>query len=99
MSEWVEVLNNQGSIGNLITRNEKFELVHLSLDNKSVIPLHALPMDVTFFFLEGNPIFNFEGTEKEFIKGDTIFCPENKMRSWINKKDQIAKLLVIKTLG
>lgn len=96
-NEWIEVLNNQGAVGNLVLSDESKEIVHLSLTKSAIIPLHALPVDVTFFILEGTPIFVYEEKEERFEANDTVFCPANKQRSWKNLSETTSKILVIKS--
>lgn len=96
-SDWKEVLNNNGALGNFITSDDKIEIVHLTLKKDAEIPLHSLPIDVTFFVLEGKPTFVTDSDRNDFNPNDTIICKANQQRSWINKNVREAKILVIKT--
>ena len=98
-NDWVEVLNNGGSVGNLILSETHFEIVHLQLEPGSVIPLHALPVDVSFFVLEGTPTFVTDEEEIAAGVNESIFCEANKNRSWKNNSDATAKVIVIKAKG
>lgn len=97
--EWKEVLNNEGSVGNLVMTDNKLEIVHLSLEKGAEIPLHALPIDVYFFVIEGTPSFLTDENETQCKENDVVFCPANKMRSWKNNDNKTSKILVTKSVA
>lgn len=96
-AEWTEVLNNNGSIGNMILSDSKVEMVQLLLEKNSEIPLHALPIDVYFYVIQGQPALLTEEGEIDFDQDQTVFCPANKMRGWKNNNDLTVKIVVIKS--
>jgi len=95
-NEWTEVLNSSGAKGNLILTDKNIEMVHLFLEPGAEIGLHALPVDVYFFVIKGNPSFITEEKLTKCCKNDVIFIPAEKMRSWKNSGKVKSEILVTK---
>ncbi len=93
------VLDNDGVIGKKLSTINNSEHVYLSLQKGKEVAPHALPIEVTFFVINGTGTASIDGTEYVASKGDMIRVEPNCLRGWINSGDELLELFVIKRLS
>jgi quercetin dioxygenase-like cupin family protein len=94
-----DILNQDGCLGKRLLMSQGLEIVHLTVESKSIIESHALPFPVIFHVLEGNGTLIVENEGVTVATGTTIECPPNTQRGWENHSSSALKLLVIKCTG
>jgi mannose-6-phosphate isomerase-like protein (cupin superfamily) len=82
--------------GRKMYTGEKVEVVHLSLKPGEEIALHANPIDVVFFILEGNGTILFEGESFNVAANSAIYIEKDKQRGMRNSGEEVFRVLVIK---
>ncbi|MEI7596721.1 MAG: cupin domain-containing protein [Bacteroidota bacterium] len=86
----------QKPLGQKIDKKQNVELVHLTLQPKEQIPLHANPFDVFFHVVAGSGILKLEDDEKQISASDTAFIPKAALRGLHNIGTEELKVLVVK---
>ena len=82
--------------GRKMYTGEKVEIVHLSLKPNEEIALHANPLDVVFFILEGSGTVFFEGESATVEANSAVFIEKDKQRGMKNSSEALFRVLVIK---
>jgi mannose-6-phosphate isomerase-like protein (cupin superfamily) len=82
--------------GHKMYSGDKVEIVHLSLKPGEEISLHANPIDVVFFILEGSGTIFFEGESFNVSANNSIYIEKDKQRGMRNSSEDIFRVLVIK---
>lgn len=82
--------------GRKMFTNEKVELVHLALKPGDEIAMHANPVDVIFFILEGNGTIVFEDDSINVEPNSSVFIEKDKQRGMRNSSEATFRVLVCK---
>jgi len=82
--------------GRKMFTNEKVELVHLALKPNEEITLHANPLDVIFFILEGEGEILFENEKVKVSPNTSIYIEKDKQRGMKNSSECLFRVLVLK---
>jgi len=89
--------NPHGVHASMIHDTEHVQAVHITLQPKEELKLHATPVDVFFYILEGRGIVEI-GDEREEVTADRfIESPARIPHRLINESDSIFRFLVVKT--
>jgi quercetin dioxygenase-like cupin family protein len=73
------------------------DLVVLTLQPKSRIGAHTLPVPATFFVIRGTVFLTLSTENITLFKGDLIAVDPGQERAWDNLSDQPLQVLVIKS--
>ncbi|GEM_PF-6275846 len=92
----VEVLNVENALGYLLASTGCNDIVELHIGEKGCVAAHVLPIDVTFYVIEGSGSITIGADTHTANKGDVIHVPKGEERGWQNNTAQSLKLLVIK---
>ena len=95
LKDQIEYIPNQHSM-KFITKNDNLSLVLLSLDENITIPTHHTTGDALIFILEGEGIFNLNGTDFNLKAGETIVIPANMPHSVRGKTKLKFSLTIVK---
>ncbi|MBI9068589.1 MAG: cupin domain-containing protein [Salinivirgaceae bacterium] len=95
-SDKVEVLKTEFAQGFKLANTSLHEIVHLSLEQKGIVPAHALNVNVVFYVIKGEGNLTVENDTYIAKTGDVLEVTANLQRSWINKSLTTLELLVIK---
>jgi len=82
--------------GRRMFTNDKVELVHLTLKPNEEIGLHANPVDVVFFILEGTGTVYFEELAYPVKANSSVFIEKDKQRGMKNTGVGDFRVLVVK---
>lgn len=82
-----------------LIKNEKAELVYLTLKPGEKLDLHKNPFDVIFFVVSGSGILTIESDNLNLNQHDSIFIDQTKDRGWENNTEKDLILLVYKILS
>ena len=82
--------------GRILFKDDRFELVHLTLQPGEGMDPHIQPMDVVFFVAEGSGLLTVGNDVIEVPQGTTIHIKEGVSRAWANAGSQPLKILVSK---
>lgn len=82
--------------GRKMFTNEKVELVHLTLKPNEAIDLHANPVDVVFFILEGAGTVYFEELAFPVEANSSVYIEKDKQRGMRNTGIKDFRVLVVK---
>lgn len=74
------------------------EIVKLEIKKGGEIPVHALPINVTFYVIAGEGVALVDEEMIVSSKGDVLFVNANSSRGWKNNDEKLLELLVIKQL-
>ncbi len=91
-----QILHTSAANGFLLADLNFHELVHLVIEPNCEVPPHTLPVDVTFFIIEGNGQVIINNQPFEAGKGDVVVALAHTIRGWKNQTNQPFELLVIK---
>ena len=72
-------------------------LVVLTLQPKSRIEAHTLPVPATFFVIRGSGILTLSDENIKLFEGDLVAVDPGCERAWHNPGDQPLQVLVIKS--
>ena len=95
-SDKTEVLNNNEALGYLLASTRHNDFVELHIQKSGFVPPHALPIDVSFYIVEGSGEISIEDKSIQAQQGDMVHVDKNLQRSWRNTSDALLRLLVIK---
>ncbi|MCT4590038.1 MAG: cupin domain-containing protein [Carboxylicivirga sp.] len=95
-SKKTEVLNSSDAQGYLLAATEHNDFVELHIQSNGAVPAHTLPVDVSFYVVEGDGELTYNETTINAKPGDMIHINKHLQRSWYNKSKGLLKLLVIK---
>ncbi len=99
MNDLVFTLNKYNINARTLVDHDNATIKNLFLNKGERIPDHKVPMDVTFFILEGYGSITI-GDETERVKPyDALLCPPNTFMSVQADKDSNLSFLNIKTPG
>ncbi|MEI7662187.1 MAG: cupin domain-containing protein [Bacteroidota bacterium] len=82
--------------GRVLFKDDRFELVHLTLQPGEGMDPHIQPMDVVFFVTEGSGLLTVGNDVIEVPQGTTIHINAGVLRAWTNTGSQPLKILVSK---
>lgn len=71
-------------------------IVHITLRPGEALKLHATPVDVAFYVLEGRGVVEIGGERQECGPDTLIESPAHIPHRWINESDAPFRVLVIK---
>lgn len=92
------VLNAPLAKGYRLAALQQHELVELLLEVGGEVPLHSLPLHVTFYVIDGIGTLIIEDKTFEASTGDVLEVASNLQRGWRNTGNKALKLLVIKSI-
>ena len=92
------VLNIRGVQSKTIIDIESMTMKNLILGTNESIPTHEVPVDVTFYILDGSGKITISDNVYEVQKDDIIICPPNTTMSIIANQEGLS-FLNIKTPG
>lgn len=93
------VLNKYNVSAKTLVNHDHATIKNLYLNPGQTIPDHKVPMDVTFFILEGKGQITIAGESVEVNPFDCVLCPPNTFMSVKADKDCSLSFLNIKTPG
>lgn len=90
----VKVLDNP--LGFLCFKNEKIEMLEITMKQNESIPMHYNPVHVVFYVVEGEGELQI-GTQSFHLKaGEIAEIHPDEERSWSNPFEKELKLVVVK---
>jgi quercetin dioxygenase-like cupin family protein len=92
-------INIRGIKAKTLVHNENRTIKNLILDEGESIPNHQVPVDVTFFVIEGKGTITIDGTPYEVKLHDTVLCPPSTVMSVKADKGTNLSFINIKTPG
>lgn len=90
------ILQNPAATGIILQSDNSCEYVYLTINPRSKLEKHQLPMPVTFFVISGNGELTLDDKVCTATKHDLIKAEANTERGWVNNSDSILELLVVK---
>jgi len=72
------------------------ELVKLEIEKGGEIPVHTLPIHVSFYVVSGDGTAIVSEQKIKVSKGDVISINAYVNRGWVNEEDDLLELLVCK---
>lgn len=88
-----------GIAGRSLDKNSQSELVHLTLDPKTILEQHKTPFDSKFVVFRGNGIIVVDGKETNCEQGMIFDCKGSIPHGLKNDSTEIFEVLVIKDLS
>ncbi|MGP8336854.1 MAG: cupin domain-containing protein [Methanosarcinaceae archaeon] len=73
------------------------QAVHITLQPGEALKLHATPVDVFFYILEGRGIVEIGKEQEEVVADQLIESPARIPHRLLNKSDSVFRFLVVKT--
>jgi quercetin dioxygenase-like cupin family protein len=92
-------INIRGIKAKTLVDHNNATIKNLILDKGDKIPNHQVPVDVTFFVLQGKGTITIDGVDYHVKPMDTITCPPNTIMSVQADTNQDLSFLNIKTPG
>ena len=89
--------NPHGVHASMIHDTEHVQAVHITLQPNEELKLHATPVDVFFYILEGRGIVEIGGEREEVTADMFIESPARIPHRLLNESDSIFRFLVVKT--
>lgn len=99
MDQMPQELNKYGIKARTFVDHHNATIKHLFLDKDGSIPNHQVPVDVTFFILEGSGTITISGNPIVVKTHDVVLCPPNEVMSVKADADSVLSFLNIKTPG
>jgi len=99
MKELVSVSNKYNVQAKTLVDHDNATIKNLYLNPGQAIPDHKVPMDVTFFILEGTGTITIAGETAKVKPYDCLLCPPNTFMSVKADEDSPLSFLNIKTPG
>jgi quercetin dioxygenase-like cupin family protein len=96
LQDGVTVYDSGGCRGVKLYETAGNEYVHLTLDPGAEIPVHSLPLAVSFYVLNGSGTCQVSGNDLAAVSGEMLECPPDAPRGWRNDSSVPLELLVIK---
>ena len=84
--------------GRILFSSDGYELVHLNLLPGEGMDMHAQPMDVVFFVVEGHGELAIGDELFEIFASTTVHVNAGVLRAWTNTGTRPLKILVSKLL-
>jgi len=91
------VYNRNGAVGKKLLSKREVEAVRIELSPGSSLPVHATPVDVFFYIIEGRGEIEIGGERKIAEVGSVVESPKNVPHGLHNQSDGPFKVLVVKT--
>ena len=82
--------------GRFVGAHAGCEFVRISLGPQSEIPPHEQNIPMSFYVISGCPTIDFKGEEHLLRPGDIVFVPPMVQRTWFNRGQDTAEILVIR---
>jgi len=92
-------LNIRGIHAKTLVHHENATIKNLILKRDEAIPNHQVPVDVTFFVLEGSGIISIDNVACQVVAHDIVLCQANTVMSVKADNNSILSFLNIKTPG
>jgi quercetin dioxygenase-like cupin family protein len=92
-------INIRGIHAKTLVHHDHATIKNLILKKGESIPNHQVPVDVTFFILQGQGIINIADQSYQVKANDIVICPPNTMMSVKANDDTTLSFLNIKTPG
>ena len=92
------ILKNEGVIGRLLYKNDKMEIVRLTIEPEKEIERHVLPFDVEFYVVDGEGIFYLGEESYSMLRDSLVKCDKGIERGWKNLSSVNLELLVVKNI-
>ncbi|MGP8320252.1 MAG: cupin domain-containing protein [Methanosarcinaceae archaeon] len=89
--------NPHGVNVSMIYDTEDAQAVHITLQPGEALKLHATPVDVFFYILEGRGIVEIGKEQEEVVADHLIESPARIPHRLLNKSDSVFRFLVVKT--
>ncbi|MGD9761798.1 MAG: cupin domain-containing protein [Candidatus Izemoplasmatales bacterium] len=99
MKELTAVSNKYGVQAKTLVDHDNATIKNLFLNPGQSIPDHKVPMDVTFFILEGTGSITIAGETAPVKAFDCLLCPPNTFMSVKADENSSLSFLNIKTPG
>jgi len=99
MDQMPQELNKYGIKARTLADHQNATIKHLFLEKGGNIPNHQVPVDVTFFILEGSGTITISGEPILVKTHDVVLCPPNEVMSVKADAESILSFLNIKTPG
>ena len=99
MNDILPVLNKYNVSAKTLVDHDNATIKNLFLSKGQAIPDHKVPMDVTFFILEGTGSITIGGETVKVRALDCVLCPPNTFMSVKADDDSTLSFLNIKTPG
>jgi quercetin dioxygenase-like cupin family protein len=99
MKELTPVLNKYNVQAKTLVDHDNATIKNLYLNPGQAIPDHKVPMDVTFFVLEGTGSITIAGETVNVKPYDCLLCPPNTFMSVKADENSSLSFLNIKTPG
>ncbi|MGE4378667.1 MAG: cupin domain-containing protein [Candidatus Izemoplasmatales bacterium] len=93
------VLNKYNVLAKTLVDHSNATIKNLFLNPGQAIPDHKVPMDVTFFIIEGRGKITIGGKTTIVGANDFLLCPPNTFMSVKADEDSYLSFLNIKTPG
>lgn len=91
-------INIRGIQAKMIVHHKNATIKNLILEANESIPNHQVPVDVTFFILEGTGTITINNNIYPVKKDDIVLCPPNTVMS-VSANNERLSFLNIKTPG
>ena len=89
--------NPHGVHASMIHDTEHVQTVHIMLQPGEALKLHATPVDVFFYILEGHGVVEIGDEREEVMADQFIESPARVPHRLLNESESVFRFLVVKT--